>query len=291
VLRVRLLSAFILMPLIVIGIYVGGVPWTVGVAIAGILAWRELAGLLQQANFTLHYNLGLFFVVACVVEAYLFGSGLLDVSLLRPLLTVLIVLSLIWALYNKGQHPTADWGMTVSSALYLGFLLSHFVLLREFGHARASLTWWLDVSRSGAPDAGFAWVLIAMGLAWVTDSTAYFVGSAYGRHKLWPRISPKKTWEGLAGGTLGALIAAPLLAAWLLGLPWWQGLLLGAIVAAADPFGDFAISLFKRVARSKDSGNLIPGHGGILDRMDSLLFVFPLVTYFAYLVSGYPIVK
>jgi phosphatidate cytidylyltransferase len=279
------------MPLIVIGIFIGGIPWALGVAFAGFLAWRELAKLLQQAQFMIDFNLGLCFVVGCIAEAYFYGSGLLAVSLLRPLLTVLIIISLIWALYNRGEHPTADWGMTVAGSLYLGFLLSHLVLLREFGHSPTTLTWWLSVPTSGLVDAGFAWVLIAMGLAWITDSTAYFVGSAYGRHKLWPRISPKKTWEGLAGGTLGALIAAPLLGAWLLGLPWWQGLLLGAIVAAADPFGDFAISLFKRVARSKDSGNLIPGHGGILDRMDSLLFIFPLVTYFAYLVSGYPIVR
>jgi phosphatidate cytidylyltransferase len=107
-----------------------------------------------------------------------------------------------------------------------------------------------------------------------------------GRHKLWPRISPKKTWEGLIGGTVGTLLVAPWLASWLVDLSLWQGLLLGILVAAAAPFGDFAVSLFKRLARTKDSSNLIPGHGGVLDRLDSLLFTFPAVTYFALLVSG-----
>ena len=101
-----------------------------------------------------------------------------------------------------------------------------------------------------------------------------------------PRISPKKTWEGIAGGTVGAIVAGLVLSVWLLGIPWWQGILLGALVAVAAPFGDLAESLFKRQANVKDSSQLIPGHGGVLDRIDSLLFVFPIVTYFAFLVRA-----
>lgn len=242
--------------------------------------------LLQGANFHFGRVLGLLFVLAIILEAYAYSSGLLSDRFLRPLLATLVISTLIWALYNdQSEHPTADWAMTVASALYLGFLLSHFVLLREIGHANQAGRW-LSIPRPGLRDTGFGWVLTAMALAWVTDSTAFFVGSALGRHKLWPRISPKKTWEGLAGGSLGAVLAGPVLGSWLLGLPAWQGILLGLLAALADPFGDFAISLFKRVARSKDSSQLIPGHGGILDRLDSLLFIFPLITYFAYLVTG-----
>ncbi len=128
--------------------------------------------------------------------------------------------------------------------------------------------------------------LLALGLTWTADVMAYFVGRALGKHKLWPRISPKKTWEGLIGGTVGVLVVGPLLGGWLLGLSWWQGLLAGALVAVADPFGDLAVSLFKRVANIKDSSNLIPGHGGVLDRLDSLLFTVPVVTFFAWVVAG-----
>jgi phosphatidate cytidylyltransferase len=211
--------------------------------------------------------LGLFFVIGAVGEAYVQATGLLPVDLLRPLLAGLIIFSLIWALYNQGEHPTADWGVTVASALYLGFLLGHFITLRE---------------RSD----GFQWTVLAVGLSWIVDSMAYFVGTALGKRKLWPRISPKKTWEGLIGGSLSAIVAAPLLGVWLLGLNPWLGLLLGVLVAAVDPFGDFAVSLFKRMAHSKDSSQLIPGHGGVLDRLDSLLFIVPLVTYFALIVVG-----
>jgi phosphatidate cytidylyltransferase len=186
---------------------------------------------------------------------------------LRPLLAALIIFSLVWALHNKGEHPATDWSITVASALYLGITLSYLVALRQ---------------RSN----GFRWAGSAFAITWTCDTMAYFVGRSLGKHLLWPRISPRKTWEGVAGGVAGALIAGVALGAGLLALTWWQGLLLGALVAVAAPFGDLAESLFKRLANVKDSSQLIPGHGGALDRIDSLLFVFPVVTYFALLVAG-----
>ena len=266
-LRARIISAMVLTPVVLAFAYLGGIPWLIIVLLAGIQAWREMVQLLQRDQFTLDRNLGLFFVIGAVIEAYIYATGVLSWSLLRPMLAGLIIFSLIWALYYKGDHPTANWGVTVASALYLGFLLGHFVTLRE---------------RSN----GMHWVMVAFALSWTTDTTAFFVGSAIGKHKLWPRISPKKTWEGLAAGSIAVIIVAPLLGTWLLDLNPWLGLLLGVSVAAVDPFGDFAVSLFKRMARSKDSSQLIPGHGGLLDRMDSLLFIFPIVTYFALIVAG-----
>jgi phosphatidate cytidylyltransferase len=248
-------------------IYVGGIPWLLTVLFVGVLGWREMAQLLGRDHFAVDRTLGLLYVAGTVFEAYARAVGFVQLDLLRPLLAGLIMLSLVWALFNRGEHPTADWGMTVACAFYLGFMLGHFVTLR----LRAD---------------GLKWVVLAIGLTWIADTMAYFVGVRLGRHKLWSRISPKKTWEGLAGGTLGALIAAPLLGGWLFGLSPWQGLLLGILIAVADPFGDLAMSLFKRMARIKDSGQLIPGHGGILDRLDSLLFVVPVVTYFAVIVAG-----
>ena len=175
--------------------------------------------------------------------------------------------SLIYALYDRSEHPTQNWAINVASALYLGFMLSHFVTLREL-------------------PSGMQWVIFAFGMTWIGDTSAYFVGRSIGRHKLWPRISPKKTWEGLAGEIVACMIAGPLLGAWLVGINVWQGLLIGVLVAILGTFGDFAVSLIKRMAGAKDSGALIPGHGGVLDRLDSLMFTFPLITYFALLVAG-----
>jgi phosphatidate cytidylyltransferase len=129
-------------------------------------------------------------------------------------------------------------------------------------------------------------VLLAFSLTWIIDAAAYFVGRAFGRHKWWPRLSPRKTWEGLIGGCVAGIIAAPLLGIWWLHLSPWRGLLLGLLAVVAAPLGDLSVSLFKRMAQAKDSGNLIPGHGGMLDRLDSLLFMFPVVTFFALFVAG-----
>jgi phosphatidate cytidylyltransferase len=267
VLRTRIIVAIILIPLVIGCLYLGGIYWVAGVLGAGVLAWIEMAGILQREQFTVDRTLGLFFVVGAIGEAYLHSTGLVQVDLLRPLLAALIIFSLIWALYNKGEHPTADWGLTLASALYLGITTSFLVALRQ-------------------RTDGFNWALTALGVTWVCDAMAFFVGRRWGKHKLWPRISPKKTWEGFAGGAVAALIAGLVLGVGLVAIPWWQGVLLGALVAVAAPFGDLAESLFKRLANVKDSSQLIPGHGGMLDRLDSLLFVFPVVTYFAMIVRG-----
>ena len=274
-LRTRVLSVIVLIPLILLLAYRGGIPWLIAILAAGIIAWLEMTGLLRRDTFTVYGWLGFVFVPLLIAAAYVRSADLLPPSgigidgadILSLLIVALIIVSLIHALFDRHEHPTTNWAMTVAGILYLGCLLSTFVTLRE----RAN---------------GFWWVLLAFGLTWIIDATAYFVGRAFGRHKWWPRLSPKKTWEGLIGGSVAGIIAAPLLGLWWLGLsPWW-GLLLGLLAAVAAPLGDLAVSLFKRMANAKDSGNLIPGHGGMLDRLDSLLFIFPVVTYFALFTAG-----
>ena len=131
VLRTRVIVAIILIPLVVGCLYLGGIPWLLGVLLAGVLAWLEMAGILQREQFTVDRNLGLFFIVGAIVEAYLHSTFPGQYDLVRPLLAALIIFSLIWALYNKGDHPTADWGVTVASALYLGVTISYLVALRQ----------------------------------------------------------------------------------------------------------------------------------------------------------------
>lgn len=261
-LRARILSAIIVVPVVALVVYLGGLPWLGIILVTGILAWLEMNGLLRRPAWSADRLLSLAFIVAALLEAYLRQSGHLRIDLFRPLVAALLMLGLVAALYDKADQPVQQWAMNTASSLYLGFLLSHFITLRLL------------------PD-GLRWALAGLILTWVYDAAAYFVGSALGRHKLWPRISPKKSWEGLAGGTLAILIVGPLLGLWWLNIGPLRGLLLGALVALAAPFGDFAISLLKRTAQAKDSGHLIPGHGGVLDRLDSLLFTFPVVTYFA----------
>lgn len=274
-LRTRVISAIILLPIVLLLAYLGGIPWLMAILVAGIIAWLEMTRLLQRDTLTYYPWLGFVFIPLLIAAAYVRSARLLPLSGILAggadlplfLLVTLIIVSLTQALFDRHDHPTTNWALTVSGIAYLGLLLSTFVTLRE----RPNGLWW---------------VLLAFSLTWIIDAAAYFVGRSFGKHKWWPRLSPNKTWEGLIAGSVAGIIAAPLLGMWWLRLsPWW-GLLLGVLAVIAAPLGDLAVSLFKRMANTKDSGNLIPGHGGILDRLDSLLFIFPVVTYFALLVAG-----
>ncbi len=120
-------------------------------------------------------------------------------------------------------------------------------------------------------DGGEWWVLGFIIIAVASDTGAYAAGVAFGRHPMAPRISPKKTWEGFAGAALAALIAGVLLALFMLGLPWWTGLVLGAVVLGTATAGDLGESMIKRDLGIKDMSSWLPGHGGVLDRLDSIL--------------------
>ena len=135
---------------------------------------------------------------------------------------------------------------------------------------------WLRVLPEG--DLGIRLLLVFLATIWVGDSGAYYIGSRFGKHRMSPRISPNKTWEGLAGSVVTTFAAAAGFAV-LFGLPfrWVHVAALAAILAIAAPLGDLVESQFKRDTRVKDSSSLIPGHGGFLDRTDSLLYSAPLV--------------
>jgi phosphatidate cytidylyltransferase len=156
--------------------------------------------------------------------------------------------------------------------VYLGWPLSVFLLLRGF-HVGVSTGLW--------------WVLTVFLGVWGFDTGAFFAGHFFGRHKLAPDISPAKTWEGVAGGLVLSIAAALLFTAWPLGVPWYLAILLGILIGIASTLGDLAESLIKRQTHVKDSGQFMPGHGGILDRIDSLLFAVIVVYIFAQLIGKF----
>lgn len=155
-------------------------------------------------------------------------------------------------------------------AVYLGVLPSFLVRLYEGGWS------------GGAPaGTGPGWLFLAIFSIWMCDTGAYLVGSAWGRHRLWPSVSPKKTWEGAIGGAIAAVVFAMLLAPVLrAGLSPIEAAGLGVLVAITATIGDLVESRLKRIADVKDSGALLPGHGGVLDRFDSLFFSAPLFYYY-----------
>jgi phosphatidate cytidylyltransferase len=268
-LRTRVLSAAVLIPLVAVVTYAGG--WVLAgvLLIVALLAAYELFRLMEEAGFRPSLPASGLVMAALLAAARFPGSNLLGLVLAAS-----VMITLTWQLLRppKGQ-PVQSWALTLGAALWLGWLLSHFSLLR-------------DLSPPFGLGLGTRWLVLTFLVTWINDSAAYFAGKAIGRHPCAPYLSPQKTWEGTVGGWIGGVAATVLLGLWLVNLPWSQGLALGALVATVAPFGDLAKSMVKRQMGVKDFSALIPGHGGMFDRIDSLLFVAPAVYYYARLVVG-----
>jgi phosphatidate cytidylyltransferase len=234
----------------------------------------ELFALLRQGGFTPRLGPGIAAGLAFCAAATLRPYTRLDLTGLA--LALAVALTLAYELLPRDRGASLQsWALTFTGAVYIGWLLSAFILLRQ-----------LDTPLQGgllAPlgiPPGAAWLFLVLAITWIQDSAAYFVGRSLGRHKMAPVLSPKKTWEGFAGGMAASILTA-VIALPLLGLPigYLAAALIGAAAGVAGPLGDLGESLMKRQIGVKDSGSLIPGHGGILDRMDSLLFTGPVVYY------------
>lgn len=196
------------------------------------------------------------------------------------LVALAVFLPLMSATRRKNlSGATTDWALSAAGTLYLGAALFGAVQLRTIP-GTVSRQWLTDLDASlsfawaNAP-RGLAWLITVILCTWLADTFAYMAGSKIGRHKLSPVVSPNKSKEGFAAGMLAAAVTA-VICFWGFGLTphWLWGLLFGAIIASIGLYGDLAESVLKRDAGVKDSSDLIPGHGGLLDRIDALIFTF-----------------
>lgn len=251
----RLTTAVILIPLIIWCIYVGG-------GIFFFIVFLVTAGALMESGLLLRHN------AVSVNWSLLFSGGLLfpiaawflGASYLLPLIFLIIICVFLQEFLRPMGQPLTRGGAHLLVILYGGFLPSHFILLRLQAQ-------------------GFYLLFLVFLATWVTDTGAYLVGSRWGRHKLVPHISPRKSWEGAIGGLILAVIVMAYARNFLpVDLP--SGWLVGLLISVAAQLGDLVESAMKREAGVKDSGWILPGHGGILDRIDSLLLAVPLFYYF-----------
>jgi phosphatidate cytidylyltransferase len=190
---------------------------------------------------------------AMLVSAYAAGPGGLVAAFALTALALLV-----WRMPAGADGYVRDATASVFTAAYVPFLGGFAVLLLE-------------------PDDGAARVMTFIAVTAASDIGGFFAGSFLGRHKLAPTISPKKTWEGLAGSALACMVVGAVLLPWLLGGEIWQGALLGAAVVCTATLGDLIESMIKRDLGIKDLGSLLPEHGGVMDRLDSLLASVPVV--------------
>lgn len=256
-LKARILTALIGIPLFLAVLIAGPIPWAILLSILGVIMTHELIGMFSAREMPVVKPAAyLAAPLFCLLELDVFTStavtGLVDAGAAFAMAAI-FALAIAGALVEREQRLPAII-TALFAAFYIGFMISRLVGLREEA-------------------GGLILVLIVLAVVWLSDTAAYFVGRAYGRHKLAPSISPNKTVEGAVGGFLAGAASGPLIA---LAVPdivsITPAIILGVVVAVAAQAGDLFESAIKRSAGVKDSGTILPGHGGLLDRFDSLLF-------------------
>lgn len=262
---VRLLSGAVLLALAAAAIAVGGTLFVAVVAAAAAVGAYEFAGLAARLDARPPLWLLLPLTVWLAIRFAVPGSPpALDIGLGGALVAGLVGLVVTGTSWR-------GWMAAVAGAAYIGFSLGFYVAL---------ISW-----RPGDHGFGVEAVAVALGAVIVCDTAAYLAGSTLGRHRFFPQLSPRKSIEGAVAGLLAAVIVAAVLARVLLGISPLLGAVEGLLVAVAAQGGDLAESALKRQGGAKDSSHLIPGHGGLLDRLDSLVLVAPVVYCFYRLIS------
>jgi phosphatidate cytidylyltransferase len=252
----RLVSAFILIPVITLLVFLGSWPLLMALAIVGLLAGYEYLDLLRGLGTSPCRPVSLLLLLLSIADSFWIQWDILPWAL-WPFMAILLAEQVF---HRNRPGSVHSWAGALAGALYIGLGLGFFLRMR-------------------ALDQGDFRVMIVLVATWISDSGAYFVGVSRGKRRLAPEISPNKTWEGVWGGLIAGVPAVWLPSWLLLGLPHWQGIVLGIVLVVAATLGDLAESVIKRQVGVKDSSGLIPGHGGMLDRIDSLLFVGPAVYY------------
>lgn len=266
-LAVRSLVALVFGPLILFLVWKGGY-YLFGLSLIVVsLSYWEFVALAHKKGAFAQYVLGEAIAVAALLALYFSRQTLLPIVLLGAVAVMFV------ELYRKKGSPLINASVTLFGAFFFSLLFGSFMLIRELPHALG-----LEYVQAGE------WIIMLILATWVCDSAAYFIGSYFGRHKLMPRISPNKSVEGAVAGFLFAVLAAWICHIWFIDtLSILDSMAIGAIAGSFGQYGDLLESMLKRDAGVKDSSNLIPGHGGMMDRFDSLTLSAPIV--YLYLVT------
>lgn len=254
-----------MLPVVILTI-LKGAPWH----FALLLALFTFAGLLEFFSMALPDRKGELLPFALYGTLALFAPLFVDGRLFIMLCAGSFLLAALHFLFRLRDMETVarDISLVATAYLYVPFLLSHLVMLRLL------------------PD-GSHWLLLIMLIVMTNDSAAYYIGSAFGKHPLYPLVSPKKSIEGALGGLLGSLSGTLLAKFTFFGnLSYTDAVLAALLIGIIGQLGDLFESLLKRSFGVKDSGSILPGHGGVLDRLDSIIFAAPVTYYFAIYLFG-----
>lgn len=261
-LRQRYFSWYIIAPVVLLPAYFGGRVFAAFIAVMSFYALREYLEISHVRQVPAYKWIARVMALLIVLTTQIDTTPLFGVSIFY-LMPVFVIMSILTVPIFLGKYE----GMlmkecaTIFGVLYFAWFLSHLIFLR------------------GLQD-GFGYLVFLSVAVVLNDVLAYTTGRLFGKHKLAPHISPKKTWEGAIGGLLGSLLGVVVFKYAAPELSWGAAIAAGVIISITAPLGDLIVSVIKRDMAVKDSGNLIPGHGGLLDRCDSLIFATPAFYYF-----------
>jgi phosphatidate cytidylyltransferase len=272
-LALRVGSALLLFPLLVWVTWFGGLPFTLLLAAAAAVSALELTSMFTPIGYPEMFGVAVAGLLPLAPWWAALNAGHALPTFLPLALAVAAMTLLVLNLFRPGPLDGAPQRVAASALawLYCGVLIGTVAGLRlRFG---------------------FAWVILVFVVTWLNDTLAYFAGRFFGKTPFYPKVSPKKTWEGFLGGMVGSVLGAlgtkatfmlvPQPAGESFDLGWFAAIAVGLGAAVLGPLGDLAESMLKRAAGVKDSGHLIPGHGGLLDRIDALLFIAPWIYLWA----------
>lgn len=248
----------------------GGLIFATAVLLLAIIGWHEFRVMMLSKGYKVYYlTSGTAVALLNIVPALGYKDTLV------PILTAAIISIMLEGLY---YHKRGNWAPEVAlssfSVLYVGLLFSHFTMLREVSSSV------VNVTGMGSMPLGEVFLWLVLFGTWASDTFAYIFGCAFGKRPLCQAVSPKKSIEGAIAGFLGCILVVVYLGTYLLAFDFIKTFSLSILIAIFAPLGDLVESLLKRSFGVKDSGKVFPGHGGVLDRFDSVLFAIPITYYF-----------
>ncbi|BBB93147.1 MAG TPA: phosphatidate cytidylyltransferase [Methylomusa anaerophila] len=264
----RILTAIVGIPIIIYAINYGQWVFAIAVMLLALIAWHEYSTMMKKKEINVGYYPGMIIIVFFVGCSWL---GNADETILVIMLLIIYVLA--GTVFSYSHFSIADAAFTVLGICYIGLTFAHLLMLRFTEQSQYINT------NMGELSVGAIYVWLAFIGTWASDTFAFFIGSKLGRHRLCPAVSPGKTYEGVIGGFIGSLTGVLAFGS-LAYLPYIHLVLIGLLIGIAAPLGDLVESALKRYAGVKDSGNILPGHGGILDRFDAMMITVPAVFYY-----------
>lgn len=260
-LSTRLIAALLGIPIIILLTLLGKFWFLLFASAIGLISFTEFSKMAKHKRSHTNFIVGFISVLLIIINTYK------QFILIEYLITIIVLVLLVSELFRNRESAISNLGSSLLAIFYVGFFTSYLIKIREL-YSQSNFIY----------DQGGYLILAVFVSIWFCDSAAYFIGSAYGKNRLMPRVSPKKSWEGAIAGfvfSVAAMLGAREF--FLEFLSSEQAIIIGIIVGVFGQMGDLIESLLKRDANVKDSSSIIPGHGGILDRFDSLIFSAPII--------------